>query len=108
MKLIDDLKKLEAEATLDWEYIPEFFSIVDISGDEIDQGNSKKVHANLEFSAAARNATPKLIAAIEKMEEALRDCDVRTPPDGTGSLPMACTISRHALTEVRKILDGDA
>lgn len=133
MKFIDELKKLEAEATpAPWK--------IGVNRPHLVFPNAKNEYAlakcehfmndgyypgedNAAFIVAARNATPKLIAAIEVMEEKLNTiakiccednlkCDGHEPGftrvSGFRWTCKVCTPVKYALAEVRKLLGEDA
>lgn len=124
MKLIADLKKLEAETTPGPWY-------ADIGNSQIESANDGDCFRDgvctfahndrdgingrinpvdrtidAEFIVAACNATPKLIAAIEKLYDGLQNetCPIWCSSDSSREQCPGC----NTLAEVRKILqDGD-
>lgn len=103
MKLIDELKKLEAAASpRPWEWSESHFSTLAVSedGDDdellLDGGSGAASEDDHKFIAAARNATPKLIAAIEVMVRLVDDL-----------ADMEYRYAISVLAEVRKLLDDD-
>jgi hypothetical protein len=89
--LIDELKKLEALASKDWSV----YKLKVYAGNALYSLGIFKSRNDAKLAIAARNANPKLIAAIEKMIVAL---------DFVASYGPGSHSAQLALAEVRKIL----